>query len=211
MDVLTLDYWKASFSALLAAFEEEKEHLCELDGAIGDGDHGDSMARGLAEVVDRLSAADPPDVGALLELAGTAFISSVGGVTGIIFGTLLQSAGKSADGKLAINCNDLALMFESALEGVKRRGRAKEGDKSMVDALSPAVAALKEAAQEGSTPQDALAMASAAAEKGMQSTVNMQATVGRARYQKGKGVGHADAGAASVALIMRTLADTAGD
>jgi dihydroxyacetone kinase-like protein len=208
METLSLEFWKEALLDLTKAVENEKDHLCQLDGAIGDGDHGASMALGLREVARHFSAESFPDIGALLRMTGNTFIGSVGGVTGIIFGTLFVNAGEKAEGKTEVNTADLAAMFEFALEGIKVRGKVNEGDKSMVDALSPAVKTLKDAAQSGLKPDEALIMAKESAEQGMESTRKMLPKVGRARYQGEKGIGHIDPGAVSVVLIFRILVDT---
>ena len=209
MSTLDLEYWKQAFVELSAAFEAEKLDLCRLDGTIGDGDHGTSMALGFKEAANRLSGDDSSGVGGLLKTVGLAFISSVGGVTGIIFGTLFVDAGKEVTEKADIDTKDLAEMFAAGLAGVKLRGKAKEGDKSMVDALAPAAKALVQASGQGLGPREALDLACRSAEQGMEATRRMHPKVGRARYQKGRAIGHIDAGAASVALMFRTLAQTA--
>ena len=207
MSTLSVEYWRESLLRLSAVFEKEKGHLCRLDGNIGDGDHGTSMALGFSEIAERLSAGGSSDVGSLLQMAGNTFVNSVGGVTGIIFGTLLIEAGKKADAKTAICTGDLADMFDSALLGIQTAGKAKGGDKSVVDALAPAVKALKSASRQELCPAEALNLASTSAETGMKATRDMKASVGRARYQKEKAVGHIDPGAMSIAIIFRTLAE----
>lgn len=208
MDRLGLSYWQKAFSNLASAFENEKLRLCQLDGAIGDGDHGTSMALGFSKASESLAGQAPRDVADLFKATGNAFISSVGGVTGIVFGTMFLAAGKEVQGQPEIGTEGLAGMFAGALEATKNRGKVQEGSKSMVDALSPAVTALREAADKGLDVEEALARASESAHGGMEATRQMEARVGRARYQKGKGKGHIDAGAASVALVFKTLAKT---
>ena len=190
MAKLSFEYWRQSVLRLSAVFENEKDRLCGLDGAIGDGDHGTSMALGFSEAAKRLSESDTSDVGAVLRATGNAFVSSVGGVTGIVFGTLFISAGKAVEGKTELDSNDLAAMFSSALKAVKARGKVQEQDKSMVDALSPAVSVLREAAEEDLSPDKALILAHKAAEEGMEATRRLAAKVGRARYQKEKALLH---------------------
>ena len=209
MEKLSLEYWVTALLRLSEVFERQEDALCRLDGAIGDGDHGTAMALGFNVAAKRLAAEPPSDVGALARMMGNVFVSMVGGVTGIIFGTMFIDAAKAAAGKEKIDTSELAAMFDSALAGVKLRGEVKEGDKSMVDALSPVVKAFKEAAAKGLTVKEALNRAAKAADRGAEATREMAARVGRARYQKDKGIGHADAGATSVALVFRTLAETA--
>jgi len=210
MEKLNLEYWRQSVVKLSTAFENEEDRLCSLDGAIGDGDHGTSMALGFREAVKQLSTGDASDIGRLLKITGNAFVGSVGGVTGIVFGTLFIGAGKKVEGRTELDSNDLAGMFASALETIKVRGKVQEQDKSMVDALSPAVEALKKAAENALGPDRALILAHEAAEEGMEATRGFAGKVGRARYQKEKGIGHIDAGAASTALIFGVLAEAAG-
>ena len=209
MQTLNVAYWTAALRRLSAVFDEEKGRLCALDGAIGDGDHGTSMALGFSEIARRLEAEDFADVGALLTMAGNTFIGSVGGVTGIMFGTLLLEAGKKVKGQTDVSSAGLADMFDAALQAMRARGKAEEGDKSMVDALAPAARALKEAGGQALPPAQALSRASDAAEAGVKATRDMEAKVGRARYQGTKAVGHIDPGAASVAIFFRTLAEPA--
>jgi dihydroxyacetone kinase-like protein len=209
MGGLDLEFWKGASRRLLEAFTEAESRLCAYDGAIGDGDHGTSMLYGWTQA-DRLLAAEPPaDVGRLFRQTGQAFLGSVGGVTGIVFGSLFTGAGDAASGAQELDTAGLHRAFAGGLSAVKERAKAKEGDKSMVDALAPAVTALAQAAGEGRQPAEALRLASRAAAAGLEATRSMEARVGRARYQGAKAVGHPDAGAASVALIFETLASWA--
>lgn len=208
MKKLNMEYWERFLLNASKVFEDQKLKLCELDGAIGDGDHGTSIALGFSGAAKYLFVEKPEDIGALLQMIGKSFIDSVGGVTGIIFGTLFINLGKKAVNKKEIDISDLAEMFGSGLEMVKSRGKVKEGDKSIVDALSPAVCALEDASRNNLTSVEALILASQAADDGMEATREMEAKVGRARYQKEKSKGHIDAGAASLALIFKTLAET---
>jgi dihydroxyacetone kinase-like protein len=209
--VSTLDvlFWLRAVDALTAAFEEAEDRLCALDGAIGDGDHGTSMLFGFREAQKSVRSAAAASCGDVFHGIGRAFLENVGGVTGVVFGSLFGSAGDSAAGAAALDTEGLHRAFASGLAAVKKRGRAAEGDKCMVDALSPAVEALRISAEKGEPAGAALAQAPQAAEAGMQATIPMEAKVGRGRYQAGKGSGHVDAGAASVCLIFRTIARVA--
>jgi dihydroxyacetone kinase-like protein len=209
MQTLDVQYWRRALLNLARAVEQEKERLCQLDGAIGDGDHGISMATGFRMVGARLASGDLPDIGAILRTAGTTLVSSVGGVTGIVFGTFFIGAAKAAEGRTETGTAELAEMFAAGLEAVQLRGKAKPGDKTMVDALAPAAEALREADEKGLNVQEALDLAYRSAQDGMERTRGMKAKAGRARYQGEKAVGHIDAGAASVALILESLARTA--
>jgi dihydroxyacetone kinase-like protein len=130
----------------------------------------------------------------------------VAGVTGIVFGSLFDAAGRSAAGLPGLDAGALHRMFAAGMAAAKKRGKTAEGDKSMIDALSPAVEALRSAAEKGDAAEAALALAALAAKAGMEATIPMEAKVGRARYQSGKGRGHVDAGAASICLFFQTLA-----
>jgi dihydroxyacetone kinase-like protein len=204
---LGTDQWREAVARMLTAFEAEHQRLCELDAAIGDGDHGTSMVLGLRESVRRLGEEEAADVGAVLRVVGAAFTTRVGGVTGALFGALFTACGAAAEGKQETDAADLARMLAAGVEAVKARGKAVEGDKSMLDALAPASRALEEAAARGADARTALKEAAAAAAAGAESTRAMVARVGRARYQGERSVGHLDAGAASVALIFRVLAE----
>jgi len=206
---LGLEFWMRALHGLVTAFAESEVRLCGYDGAIGDGDHGTSMVSGFREAWSRLSGAPAADCGELFLQTGRAFMENVGGVTGIVFGTMFEAAGQAAPGLPVLDAKDLHRMFAAGLAAAKKRGKAAEGDKSMVDSLSPAVDALRAAVERGEPAEAALAHAARAAEAGTRATIPMEAKVGRARYQPGKGTGHVDAGAASVCLFFQTLAGAA--
>jgi dihydroxyacetone kinase-like protein len=209
MKTLDLEFWVRAVDALAAAFQEAESRLCGYDGAIGDGDHGTSMLGGFLEAQKSLRAAPAADCGDLLRKTGQAFLENVGGVTGVVFGSLFEAAGESATGLTALDTASLHRAFAAGLASAKKRGKAADGDKSMVDALSPAVEALRGAAGFGAPTDAALDQAARAAEAGMQATIAMEGKVGRARHQPGKGAGHVDAGAASVCLVFQILAEAA--
>ncbi|WP_437727335.1 dihydroxyacetone kinase subunit DhaL [Sorangium sp. So ce861] len=195
--------------------EREKAFLTELDAAIGDSDHGVNMARGFAAVRDRLGGLDRGDVGALLRDVGMTLLSTVGGASGPLYGTLFRDAGQRVAGAAALDLAALAGCLEAGLEGVRRRGKASPGDKTMVDALVPAVDALKAAlsapgAADGAALQDALGRAADAARAGVEATVPLIARKGRASYLGERSAGHQDPGATSCWLLLRSLAATAG-
>jgi dihydroxyacetone kinase-like protein len=206
---LGLELWTRALEGLVAAFADAEVRLCGYDGAIGDGDHGTSVFSGFRETQKSCAGRPAADCGELFCRMGQAFIENVGGVTGIVFGSMFDAAGKSAGGLSGLGTGDLHRMFAAGLAAAMRRGKAAPGDKSMVDALTPAVEALRTASARGEEPDAALAQAAIAAEAGMAATVPMEAKVGRARYQPGKGAGHVDAGAASVCLLFQTLARAA--
>ncbi len=152
----------------------------------------------------------PADCGDLFSRTGQAFIENVGGVTGVVFGSMFDAAGQALPGVTCLDSADLHRMFAAGLAAAMKRGKAAPGDKSMVDSLFPAVEALRAAAERGEPADAALARAARAAEAGMEATIPLEAKVGRARYQPGKGAGHVDAGAASVSLLFQALAQAAG-
>ena len=128
MEKLDRNYWQRAFANLAAAFDEEKLHLCQLDGAIGDGDHGASMARGFAETASQLSLLDkPPSIALMFQTAGNAFLNKVGGVSGVIFGTFFIEAGKKAEGLEQIDAAAFAAMLHQALEAVKKKRQSQGG------------------------------------------------------------------------------------
>jgi dihydroxyacetone kinase-like protein len=167
------------------------------------------MLGGFREAQKSLRSTPTADAGEVIRHVGEAFLENVGGVTGVVFGSLFVAVGEGAVGLASIDVPALYRMFALGLATVKKRGKASEGDKTMVDALSPAVEALRIAAERGDTAEAALAEATEAAEAGMKATVPMEAKVGRARYQSGKGSGHVDAGAASICLFFETLSQAA--
>jgi dihydroxyacetone kinase-like protein len=188
-----------------ASVREQRDYLTQLDAAIGDADHGTNMDRGFAAVVEKLQGADDLPPGKLLTTAGSTLVSTVGGASGPLWGTALRRAGRSLGDAEDFDGPDLAAALDAALEGVVELGAAQEGDKTMVDALAPAVRALREELDGGGTVASALAAARAAAEEGMRATVPMQASKGRASYLGERSIGHQDPGATSTALILAAL------
>ncbi len=210
MKDLDRGFWLAAVDGLVDAFAGAELRLCGYDAAVGDGDHGTSMLRGFREARESLQGKPAADAGEVLRRIGEAFLENVGGVTGVVFGSFFDAAGRSAAGLAATDAAAVHRLCAAGLAAARKRGNAAEGDKTMVDALAPAVAALAAAAEAAEGAEGALAQAARAAAEGMEATVAMEARVGRARYQSGKGKGHVDAGAASVCLIFQTLARTAG-
>jgi dihydroxyacetone kinase-like protein len=195
-----------------ARIQENREFLSKLDAACGDGDHGVSMARGFRAVAEKLEKTPHDSPASLFRSVGMWLISSIGGATGPLMGTLFLEAGKSLNPEnLSIDSPALASMFRAGLEGVCRRGGANPGEKTMVDALAPAVAAMESAAKDGDDPPTCLKKAAEAARSGAQSTESMVARQGKARYLGERAVGYQDPGANSIALIMEALADKAAN
>jgi len=197
----------AALRAAAGAIAEHRDELVELDRAIGDADHGENMKRGFTAVVSSLDESVPADPAAVLKLAATTLISKVGGAAGPLYGTgFLRAATKIGDAEAP----DVVAALRAALEGVQARGKAVEQDKTMVDALLPAVAAAEKAADtEGADIAAVLTAAADAAAQGAESTVDLVARKGRASYLGERSAGHMDPGARSTALILRALAEAA--
>jgi dihydroxyacetone kinase-like protein len=207
-DALTKRDVAAAVMRMADVFDRETDALCRLDAAVGDGDHGISMARGFRTAADRLPGVQDRDIEAIAGMVGAALTGGIGGVTGPIFGTLFTRLAVEAHGKEQLGPDDLARAFRGALDAIRTLGGAKPGDKTMVDALAPSVDALERAAADGLTMYDALDRAAAAADESARATITMKATKGRARYLGDRSIGHQDAGATSFALIMRALAES---
>jgi phosphoenolpyruvate---glycerone phosphotransferase subunit DhaL len=203
MQSATVSAWmRASADAVKA----ERDHLTQLDAAIGDGDHGVNMNRGFDAVTKAFADQDgsvPP--GQLLILAGKTMVSTVGGASGPLWGMAFRRAGRSLGKESEFDGPALADALGAAIEGIRELGAAAPGDKTMVDALVPAEEALRSGLDSGADLGQALAAAAEAAEEGAQATVPMQARRGRASYLGERSVGHQDPGATSSALIMRAL------
>ena len=194
-----LDRWIRSFALLVA---ENKDLLTDLDAAIGDGDHGANMGRGMRAVLVALDDTPPVTASALFNKVGMTLVSTVGGASGPLFGTFFLRAGGSFGDTAEISLAQLAAALRAGLEGIVARGKAEAGDKTMYDALAPAVDALDSAVSEGMDKADAVKLASVAAESGRDATTPMLARKGRASYLGERSVGHQDPGATTVALLM---------
>ena len=195
--------------AFAADIEANKEYLTQLDAAIGDGDHGINMQRGMSAVLVKVdAAAGEQDVGALLKTVGMTLVSTVGGAGGPLYGTLFLQMGTATSGKAELGPDDWAAALDAAIGGVQARGKAEPGDKTMIDALVPGRDAFKAAIAEGATFADALRRSAGAAERGMQDTIPLVAKKGRASYLGERSAGHQDPGATSSHLLLKTAADT---
>jgi dihydroxyacetone kinase-like protein len=187
--------------------ETNKEFLTQLDAAIGDADHGINMERGFNKVNSQLSAVVDKDIGSILKSTGMTLISSVGGASGPLYGTFFLRAATVASGKHELNTTELADVLKAGLSGVIERGKAQVGDKTMVDALTPAVEAFEQAAEDNADIAEALGQTVAAAEQGIKDTIPLIARKGRASYLGERSIGHQDPGATSVYLILKALHD----
>ena len=193
-----------------AYIAENKEILTELDAAIGDADHGINMDRGFKKVCERLEGSVSTDIAGVLKTAAMALISSVGGAGGPLYGTLFLRAGAAAEGRETLDTADLAACLGAGLAGVMERGKAVPGDKTMIDALQPAVRTLEAGVQRSLPLKEALGEAVEAAREGMEATVPLLARKGRASYLGERSVGHQDPGATSSYLILKALHDSLG-
>lgn len=198
--------------ALVAAADVVSAHrdeLVELDRLIGDGDHGENLRRGFQTFVVAVERSAPPTPGAAVKLLATTLISTVGGAAGPLYGTAcLRAAGSLADAE-ELTGPVVAAALRAALGGVVARGKAEPGDKTMVDALTPAVEAAERAAGDGADVAGVLTAAAEAADKGAESTTPLVARKGRASYLGERSAGHLDPGARSTALLLRSFADSA--
>jgi dihydroxyacetone kinase-like protein len=194
--------------AVAVVLEQNKDYLTELDAAIGDADHGINMHRGCQKVVSQLPSVSDRDIGSILKSVSMTLISSVGGASGPLYGTLFLRASTVATGKQELTDEDMAALLQAAVEGVVQRGKANLGDKTMLDALSPACDAFKQAVCEGTSTGEAIGKAVAAAQEGMKNTIPLVAKKGRASYLGERSSGHQDPGATSAYLILKTLYET---
>lgn len=209
-DTVTLDRTVAWLGAFRDAVTEQRAHLTELDSAIGDADHGANMARGMAAVMDRLDGGAPATLDELFKAAGMTLVTSVGGASGPLYGTFFLRLGMTAGAVAELDGAALAAALRAGLEGIVARGKAEAGDKTMFDAMAPAVDALDAALAGGAPLAVATAAAADAAERGRDATEPLVARKGRASYLGERSAGHLDPGAASTALLFRTLADALG-
>ncbi|AYN42851.1 dihydroxyacetone kinase subunit L [Streptomyces dangxiongensis] len=197
--MLDADFFRRWMTATAASVDREAERLTALDSAIGDADHGSNLQRGFTAVTAVLEKEAPQTPGAVLTLAGRQLISTVGGASGPLYGTLLRRTGKALGDAAEVGTERLAEALRAGVDGVMTLGGAAPGDKTMIDALVPAVDALA----------TGFAAARAAAEEGAQATTPLQARKGRASYLGERSIGHQDPGATSSALLIAALADTA--
>jgi dihydroxyacetone kinase-like protein len=201
--------WLRQFAADVA---ENKEYLTQLDAAIGDGDHGINMARGMSAVIAKLDAGGgDDDVGALLKTVGMTLVSTVGGAGGPLYGSFFLQLGTATTGKTELEPQDWAAALEAAIAGVQARGKAEPGDKTMIDALLPAKEALDSALAGGDSFGDALTRSAEAAERGVQETIPLVARKGRASYLGERSAGHQDPGATSSHLLLKAAAEAWGE
>ena len=187
---------------------ENAAYLTQLDSPIGDADHGVNMDRGFKAVRDKFPSMAEMDISTQLKTVGMTLVSTVGGASGPLYGTAFLRASTTVAGKTELDTADIVAMLEAFLGGIVARGKANPGEKTMVDALTPAVNTAKQALAEGVTAKELAQRAAQAAEEGMKATVPLLATKGRASYLGERSIGHQDPGATSSWLILRGLAET---
>ena len=203
MNVSTFRAWMAEAARLVV---DNADHLTHLDSAIGDADHGINLRRGFQAAQAMLEQADPSTPAAVLTTVGRALISKTGGASGPLYGTGFRQAAKALGDQVDITPTQLGAALQAGLAGIQQLGGATEGDKTMVDALAPAVRAYQAVIANGGDLPEATRAAASAAARGLQETVTMQARKGRASYLGPRTMGHKDPGAASTVLILQALA-----
>ncbi len=192
------------FQEAARAIHEQRDYLTQLDAAIGDADHGLNMDRGFTSVLAKLEDGPGGGPGELLELVGTTLVLSVGGASGPLYGSAIRQMGRGLDAQ-TFDGEALLVLLRAGLEEIQRLGAAQVGDKTMVDALVPAIAAFERGLRTGDSLAGAARRARVAAEEGMRATIPLQARKGRASYLGPRSVGHQDPGATSTALLMAAL------
>lgn len=208
--MVSRDNLLAWIEALQQVYADNKDYLTGLDAAIGDADHGINMNRGFTAAKAELEKTNPPDGSAVLKTVAMALIRTVGGAAGPLYGTFFMRASTVCTGKNELQPADVVALFEAGLDGVLQRGKAELNDKTMVDALTPGLNAMKQALGNGAGLKEILQQGVAAAEEGMKNTIPLQAKKGRASYLGERSIGHQDPGATSSYLMLKTAADIWG-
>lgn len=197
--------WLKAFAATI---NENAAYLTQLDSDIGDGDHGANMNRGMQAVLTALPGVAEQDIGAIFKAVGMKLVSTVGGASGPLYGTMFMQMGNAAAGKMELTLDDWTAALQAGYDGVVMRGKAQPGDKTMVDALASGLNALQTARANGATLQEALNASAAATKAGMEATIPLIARKGRASYLGERSIGHQDPGATSAYYLLKTAAET---
>lgn len=192
--------------AISQRINDHKNELNRLDAALGDGDHGTGISAGFSAAAKRAQALENPTPTAVLKTTAMALMNR-GGSSGALYGAFFLKASLWVDGKRSLEALDWAEMFQAGLQGVMQRGKAQLGDKTLVDALHPAVSAMRESLQANQPLSEVFRLAAQAAHEGAEATTDMVARVGRAKFTGERAIGHKDAGAASIALMFQVLSD----
>ena len=190
---------------IIADVDEQKLFLTELDNVIGDGDHGINLSRGFDAVAAVMDTFEGKDIGAIMKAIGMKLVSTVGGASGPLYGTAFMKAGAYLNGKTEMNLDDFIGMLEVAIDGIMKRGKAVKGEKTMLDAMIPALYAMKESYGADGDAKKALDAGVAAAEEGIEYTKTIIATKGRASYLGERSIGHQDPGATSFTLMLKAV------
>lgn len=202
---LTAEHMIRFIEETAASIKEQRDYLTRLDAAIGDADHGFNLDRGFSAVLMKLPGVAAQDIGSILKTVGTTLVSTVGGASGPLYGTAFLRAGNVTAGRSAITPVEIIAALEAALEGIQVRGKAQRGEKTMLDAFGPGVDALKQAYANGDDFARAMEKAAEATRQGMEATIPLLATKGRASYLGERSIGHQDPGATSAYLIIAAL------
>jgi dihydroxyacetone kinase-like protein len=210
LDDVTVDGLVGWVRGFAASVHEHRDELTRLDSAIGDADHGSNMDRGMAAVVTALDAAVPGTADELFKQIGMTLVRTVGGASGPLYGTFFLRMGTAAGAVDRLDPVGFGTALHAGLDGVVARGKAEPGDKTMVDALGPAVQAYESTVDGGGSLAAALAAAAGAAEAGRDATVPLLARKGRASYLGERSVGHQDPGATSTALLLAAAVTALG-
>lgn len=189
-------------------YSEQREYLTQLDSAIGDADHGINMSRGFGKVLEKLPAEQEKSIGDILKAVGMTLVSTVGGASGPLYGTFFMRAGTALGDVESLDGEAVLALFQTGLDGVLQRGKAEMNDKTMIDAMQPAVAALEAALKAGKSVNEALGAAAAAAQRGMEATIPLQARKGRASYLGERSKDHQDPGATSTYYLFKAASET---
>jgi dihydroxyacetone kinase-like protein len=206
-DTLTLEDLRAILYVIRKIMEENKDHLCKLDGALGDGDLGLTMSKGFQAVTEHLKAIPDKDLGTVVMICALEMGEAVASTMGTLMSSALFRAGKATQGKTEFSSADLLVFLQAMVQGLKERGKANVGDKTILDSLVPATEAMETALQEGKSLPDAIKSAYEAAHKGALSTIDMQSKHGRAGRYLERSIGHQDPGAAVGALFLKGFSD----
>ena len=197
---------RESIGRIAKTLKENRELLTELDAAIGDGDHGINMDRGFDAVTLKMEDIPDADIGAMFKAVGMALVSTVGGASGPLYGTAFMRAGAALAGKTELSKDDVLAGMKAALEGIQARGKAVHGEKTMLDALIPAISAFEEGQAEGLDNKAIWSKVLKAAQDGIEFTKTIIATKGRASYLGERSLDHQDPGATSMTLILQCFA-----
>ncbi len=197
--------WLKAFAATI---NENNTYLTQLDSDIGDGDHGANMNRGMQAVLTVLPGVADKDIGSIFKTVGMKLVSTVGGASGPLYGTMFMQMGSATTGKMELTLDDWIVAMQAGYDGVVMRGKAQVGDKTMVDALNPGLSALKAKRDAGASISEALSAAADATKQGMEGTIPLVARKGRASYLGERSAGHQDPGATSSWYLMKTASET---